>query len=208
MTVLQASNLTLHEVEQKFNLQEVRDGNFFPEWQGELPEIRDAEKQWLNEVKHDFLDLIRYPIHEEIVKMVVLSPLLSLAGFYRQPFYPVADKVIEIEFAESDELIRGRLDILVVQEKLWIVAVESKRKRINADDGLSQLLTYMMDAPQTQKILFGLVTDGQHFDFVKLNRDSPPAYALSDEFSLRRQGNELYSVLAILRKLRRLVTNL
>ena len=78
---IQASELTLHEVKEKFNLQQVADERFFWEWQEDLPEPTDAEKQWLDQVKADFLYLTEYPPHEEIVKMVVLSPLLSLAVF-------------------------------------------------------------------------------------------------------------------------------
>jgi hypothetical protein len=201
MQLLQANSLTLHEVKQKFNLVETRDPAFFPEWQQGLPEISEAETQWLDSVREDFLDLSEYPLHEELVKMVVLSPLLSLAGFYRKPFHPVAEKSIEIELEDTDEIIRGRIDILVLQDVLWIVAVESKRWLIGAEKGLPQLLTYMMTGPDTQSPLFGMVTDGQHFEFVKLQRSSNSQYAISDEFSLRRQRNELYEVLAILKKL-------
>jgi len=83
---IQASELTLHEVKEKFNLQQVADERFFWEWQEDLPEPTDAEKQWLDQVKADFLYLTEYPRHEEMVKMVVLSPLLSLAVFFALPF--------------------------------------------------------------------------------------------------------------------------
>ena len=41
--VIQASKLTLHDVKEKFNLQQVDDELFFQEWQGDLPSVTDAE---------------------------------------------------------------------------------------------------------------------------------------------------------------------
>ena len=71
--VIQASELTLHDVKEKFNLQQVDDELFFQEWQSGLPSMTDSEKEWLDRVKANFLYLAKYPMHEEIVKMVVLS---------------------------------------------------------------------------------------------------------------------------------------
>jgi hypothetical protein len=46
--------------------------------------------------------------------------VLSVAGFYQQPFRPVAEKTIEIEPEDNDEILRGRIDILVLNERLWV----------------------------------------------------------------------------------------
>lgn len=42
--IIPASDLSLHDVKQKFNLQQLWDSQFFLEWQGELPDISDSEK--------------------------------------------------------------------------------------------------------------------------------------------------------------------
>ena len=63
--------------------------------------LSDEEKQALDEVKRDYLHLSAYTILEPIVKMVVLSPLLKLAGFYRPPFYLTAEKEVQITSEES-----------------------------------------------------------------------------------------------------------
>lgn len=76
--VIQASALTLHDVKEKFNLQQVQDQQFFWEWQDDLQQPTDAEKQWLDQVKADFLALEEYPLHEEVVKLVVLVLLTLL----------------------------------------------------------------------------------------------------------------------------------
>lgn len=47
----QASNLTLGDVKERFHLEEIRDSQFFLEWQGNLPELSEAEKHWLDQIQ-------------------------------------------------------------------------------------------------------------------------------------------------------------
>jgi hypothetical protein len=49
--------------------------------------------------------------------------------------------------------------------------------------------------------LFGLVSNGGQFMFIKLMNQMGLQYSLSDEFSLYRQRNELWDVLKILKRL-------
>jgi hypothetical protein len=204
--VIQASELTLHDVKEKFNLQQVEDEQFFWEWQDDLPDLTDAEKQWLDQVKADFISLAEYRPHEEIVKLVVLAPLLSLAGFFRHPFHPEAEVEVRIAAEDEGEIVRGRIDVLVLHRQLWIAVVEAKSKRFSVDEALPQALFYMMGSPNIEKPTFGFATNGSHFIFIKLTKQDTPSYALSDEFALKRRGNELYSVLSVLRRLGEIVT--
>ncbi|BAY62155.1 MULTISPECIES: hypothetical protein [Calothrix] len=50
--------------------------------------------------------------------MVLLSPLLDLAGCYREPFLLATEKSREIAIEDKDEIVRGRIDVLVIQEQL------------------------------------------------------------------------------------------
>ncbi len=84
---IQGREITLAQLIDQFGLQRADNEQFFLEWQQDLPELSDLEKQSLNEVKAEYLHLSRYQILEPVVKMVVLSPLLRLAGFYQPPFY-------------------------------------------------------------------------------------------------------------------------
>ncbi|MEO0540180.1 MAG: hypothetical protein AAFZ80_04845 [Cyanobacteria bacterium P01_A01_bin.105] len=77
------NSLTLAEVKQRLRLEETQAPDFFPEWQQSLPDLSDWEQQWLDKLKTDFLSLEQYPLHEELAKMAMLGPLLSLAGFFR-----------------------------------------------------------------------------------------------------------------------------
>lgn len=49
--------------------------------------------------------------------------------------------------------------------------------------------------------MFGLLTNGRHFMFVKLLKQGQPSYGLSELFTLFRQGNDMHQVTAILRRL-------
>lgn len=83
---IQASDLSLYEVETSLKLQENTDLNFFREWWHDRPELTEAEKQSLDQLKADFHYLSKYAMSEEAVKLVMVSPLLAMAGFYRAPF--------------------------------------------------------------------------------------------------------------------------
>ncbi|MBD3880751.1 restriction endonuclease subunit R [Phormidium tenue FACHB-886] len=198
---ISASSLTLHEIKQKFNLQQSDRPDFFPEWQAPLPELTVEEKGWLDRVKADFLSLAEYPLHEKIVKMAVLSPLLFFAGFFRYPFYPRAEVEVEIAAEDNEEVVKGKIDVLILQEQIWVTVIETKNKQFSLARAIPQALFYMMSSPIVNRPIFGLVTNGSHFTFIKLLKQPIPQYALSDEFSLNRRGNELYDVLGLLKRL-------
>jgi len=202
---IQASSLTLHEVKQRFNLQQVQDSQFFPEWQGLSSDLTAYEQHWLDQAKADFLSLAEYPLHEEIVKIAVLAPVLSIAGLCRAPFVPAAEKQVEISFENEDEVIRGRVDLLVLYRNLWVATIETKPKQADVLTALPQALLYMMASPTNSLPLFGLLTNGNHFIFVKLIKQQTPSYGLSELFTLLRQENDLYRVVGILKHLRELV---
>jgi len=55
---------------------------------------------------------------EEVVKLVVLSPLLKMAGFYSPPFRMRTEAPVQIALEES-KVLRGRIDVLVLQNRFW-----------------------------------------------------------------------------------------
>ncbi len=197
---LYASKLNLYDVESKFNLRFTDNEQFFREWIDDLPEISDQDRQRLDQVKTHYLYLSKRPMLEVVVKMLVLSPLLELAGFYDPPFLVRAEEAIEISVEEDDEIIKGQIDILVVQGKFWIAVIESKLAKFNVMEALPQILTYMVTSPHPEKPVFGLITSGDHSLFVKVTRGETPQYGLSDSFFLFNRGNALYDVLRILKR--------
>ncbi|AHJ26981.1 restriction endonuclease subunit R [Nodularia spumigena CS-584] len=204
---IQAQNVGLAYLEEKFGLQQSKDEVFFPEWWENLPGITDLEKQQLDKIKSHFLRLAKYPpLSEETVKLVVLSPLLNLAGFYDEPFFMRSEQSIEISAEDKGEVIRGRIDVLVIQEQFWLLVIESKRSSFSLLEAIPQALSYMLANPHPEKPVFGCVTSGEDFQFIKLIKQDKPEYALSDKFTLSRRENELYKVLSILKNLSQILS--
>jgi hypothetical protein len=201
-----AQDITINDLKIKFNLQHTDERQFFREWQDNLPEVSESEKQSLERIKTNFLNLIEYPpMLENAVKMVVLSPLLDLAGFYQRPLRISTEKQVEIISEDEGTIIKGKIDVLVLQEQLWILVIEAKKAQFSLEPGIPQALAYMLDHPHPEKPIFGLVTNGSNFIFIKLIKQERLLYALSDEFTLRR-ANDLYIVLKILKQFGHLVS--
>lgn len=200
--VIQAQKLNIIDLKAKFSLTLADDDQFFTEWFDELPEITALEKQVLDRAKVNYLSLVeRREISENMVKMVVVSPLLDLAEFYRLPFDIRDEKSIEVSVEDRDEIVRGRLDILVFKYHFWLLAIESKNAGLSLLNGIPQALAYMLANPYPEQPVFGLVTNGSELIFIKLTKQDTPKYALSEPFTLLRRENDLYRVLSVLKKL-------
>ena len=135
---------------------------------------------------------------------MLLSPLLEAAGFFDPPFRSRFEEPIALEVLSDDPepiVYRGRLDTLVVHDRLWILVIEAKRMSFSLENGLTQLLGSMLAHPVADRPLFGLLTNGSHDRFLKLQKTAQTCqYAKSDEFLLERSG-ELEQVLGILKRL-------
>jgi hypothetical protein len=202
-----ARKIKLHDLKVKFGLQQVQDEAFFTEWLSDQPELSNSDKQALDRIKRNYLYLLEYPVMESIVKMVVLSPLLDLAGFYEPPFRVEGETEIRVSGEDEGEVIQGSIDVLVIRQQLWIVVIEAKNSEFSITKAIPQALTYMLAAPKENKPIFGLVLNGSEFLFLKLLYREVPRYALSDLFSLLNRDNNLYQVLRVLRRLRLLMHN-
>jgi hypothetical protein len=108
---IQAKEITLLDLETTFELQLVEDEQFFREWQDNLPEMTNLEKQQLDRVKASYSNLLKYPpLLENTVKMVVLSPLLDLADFYLSPFHIKSEKSVEVSAEDEGVTVKVLLD--------------------------------------------------------------------------------------------------
>jgi hypothetical protein len=56
-------------------------------------------------------------------------------------------------------------------------------------------------APQSQGTVYGMITSGSSFMFLKLVKGDVPQYGTSNIFDVRNTGNEMYDVLRILKRL-------
>lgn len=201
--VIQAKDITLAELSESFGLERTDDESFFREWQDNLTELNSQEKQVLNEVRNDYLHLSKYPLLEPIVKMVVLSPLLKLAGFYRTPFYLAAEKSIEITSEDEGTIVRGKIDILIFNPQFWVLVIEAKKSDFSTEAAIPQALAYMLANPNVNTT-FGFVTNGLEFQFIKLSRQGEVRYARSYPLSIYR-GDDIYTAVSGLKRLAQLV---
>jgi predicted type IV restriction endonuclease len=204
---LAAEKITLYDLEREFQLQQTEDPTFFPEWQGDLPTLTETEQQRLVRVQAIVSNLERRSVLENTVKLAVVAPLLDLSGLFLPPFYVSTEDSVEIETTDESSVVRGRIDILVLQEQLWVLVIESKRAEFSPKVGIPQVLAYMLAAPNRDIPCYGLVTNGTDFVFLKLVMQEVPRYARSRQFVLG-QDNDLGRVLQILKHLAALIGSL
>jgi len=198
---IQAQDISLEELQENFGLQLTTDEKFFREWQDNLPSLTDEEKSCLARVRSNFFNLVnRRSLLEEGVKMVMLSPLLDLAGFFQPPFSIRTEKSVEISAKDKELIVRGRIDVLVVQQRLWILVIESKSTKFDVMEALPQALAYMLSSLTSDKLKFGFLVNGREFVFVKLQKADIPIYSRSYALSIDRE-NELEQVLAALKSI-------
>ncbi len=197
---ISAEKVTLYDLEQHFSLTWVAEAGFFTEWQTDLPPLTVVEQQRLMRVKSAYDNLARRSMLENTVKLAVVSPLLDLAGLFFPPFYVSTEEEVEIVVADAGLAVRGRLDVLVLQDQFWVLVIESKRAELSLKVGIPQVLAYMLAAPPGQRSLYGLVTNGSNFVFLKLDRQGLPRYGRSREFVLDNH-DDLGTVLQVMKRL-------
>jgi predicted type IV restriction endonuclease len=192
---------TLGDVHTQLGLSRSPAADFFWEWQQDLPPLSTTDQMTLDRTRQRF----RYhreagQVSEGMVNAIVIFPLLEIAGFYDPPFRLRSEQSVKIDTVQADRVLRGRIDFLVVQESFWQVVIESKETTFDIEVGIPQLLTYMMAAPNAKTPLFGMVTNGNSFIFVKLDRQQAQ-YDFSDVYTMLSRANPLYSVLQILQRI-------
>jgi hypothetical protein len=202
VSTIPAGQVTLADLEDRYGLSLTTQENFFAEWCADLPSLSEVEQRSLDRVKANFTSLLKTPpLLENSVKMVMLSPLLDLAGFYQEPFRIASEPSIEVTAMDETEVIRGRIDVLVLQGQLWVLVLESKRSDFAVSMAIPQALACMLGDPDAASPTYGLISNGSEFVFLKVNPGPAARYAHSRLFSLLNPGNELYPVLQILKRL-------
>lgn len=199
--------LSLNDVREKFQLSQTADPQFFTEWFEGLPEITDTEKESLNHLKKRFLYyLADGAITEGTINLIIISPLLELLHLFDPPFKIRGEASIKVELEDEDILLQGRIDALIVQNQFWVVVIEAKRHGFTASLAIPQALAYMMANPHRERPVFGMVTNGEDYVFIKLNQQMGQ-YDLSDKFTLsKRNNNELYKVLQVMKQIAGLIS--
>ncbi|MEH1951834.1 MAG: type I restriction endonuclease [Nostoc sp.] len=198
---------TLEDAENRFGFVRVENEQFFSEWYEGLSEITEAEKASVDVVRRRYLyhraggDLL-----ERTVILLLVSPILALSGFYDPPFRIKAESSVELMLNDGEEILRGRIDVLVLQNQLWVMVLESKKTTLSVWSAVPQALAYMMANPNPSKPVFGMVTNGDDILFVKVTQTNTPQYDLSRVFAPFASARELYAVLQILKRIGQLIS--
>ncbi|HLO48251.1 MAG TPA: restriction endonuclease subunit R [Kamptonema sp.] len=188
---LEASKISLDYVLHLLKLEE-REAATFTDFFS-LEPLTESEQQELLKIRHDFRRyLAAGKISEELIKFLVLSPLMRLTGFFDIPIVLTMEDSIPIQVEDEDTLIKGQLDILAVNQpdaavtatRFWILVVEAKNSAIDPWAGLPQLLIYAFKSLQQQTSVWGLTTNGRNYQFVYLTRGNPCTYQILPELSL------------------------
>ena len=198
--------LTMAAVQQRFGIVPSPDQQFFSEWTSNLPELAPAEIDTLDQIKGRF-DRHRNqgPLAEGTINQLLISPLFTLASLYDEPFFVSTESSLEIELEDQDEILRGRIDTLIIQQQFWVLVIESK-STIAFSIALPQAMTYMMANPHPERPVYGLITNGDEFMFIKMLTQGLPQYDLSNVFSLLIPSrNQLHDILQILKQIRQIM---
>lgn len=192
---------TLAEAEQRFNLSRTEDETFFSEWQTHLPDLSMPEQTALDQIRQRYLyQRSAGQLLEGTVTLLLASPLLTLAGFYDPPFRVRAEASVQLTLDDGEEVLQGRIDVLVLLDQFWVVVLESKKTALSVWAALPQTLAYLMTNPQPEQPSFGMVTNGDDILFVKLVQRQRH-YALSRIFAPFTSSQELSSALRILKRM-------
>ncbi len=73
---------------------------------------------------------------ENSIKLVVLAPLLDLAGFYHKPFRIETETSVDLAMEDEETIVRGRIDVLVLKHRLWLLVIEAKRAEFSLQVGI------------------------------------------------------------------------
>lgn len=125
-------------------------------------------------------------------------------GLCASPFKIRSEQLVKVEIenaGEEETLLEGFIDTLVVQNRLWVVLIESKRYGFSVMQALPQTLAYMMANLNPEIPVFAMISNGEDYIFVKLLQQARQ-YALSNKFTLSNpQRNELYEVIQVFKRI-------
>ncbi|NJN21846.1 MAG: type I restriction endonuclease subunit R [Leptolyngbya sp. RL_3_1] len=177
--------------------------DFFWEWQDNLPVLTPTQQGALDRYRDRYLTYAADGmISEGTVQVIMVSPLLELLGLCDPPRRIQGERYVEVAIENDQQVLRGRIDVLVIQQRLWLAVVEAKHFGFSVLQAIPQTLAYMMGRPQTQATIYGLITTGEDYLFLKLQRSEPAQYALSHKFTLLSDADHgLYQVARILQRL-------
>ena len=190
--VVNANTLTLREVRDRLQLQ-LEFEDYFHDFLT-LDPLAEEERDRLAEIREGWQNYYADgKISEGLVGVLAITPILWASGFVSDPAMRISVEanVETIEIDDDDRVIRGRMDMVVHQREeddqasFCVLVVESKNSAVNTSVGLPQLLTYAGTFLNHQAFVWGLVTNGREFQFVRVE---PGRYREFPLLNLLRPG--------------------
>lgn len=103
-------------------------------------------------------------------------------GLYDPTYKIRSEEPVRVELADSDTVLQGVIDAIVVQQQFWIILIEAKPYGFDVLLAIPQALAYMSGYPEPS-VRYGLVTNGEDYLFIKLDGKTQQ-YGLSRKFTL------------------------
>ena len=193
------SSLSLSDLRETFALTRDRADPFFEQWLTTSEPLTEFEQQALTRLKRNYENISETNPLEEVVKLVVVAPLLDLAGFYQSPFSIRAEVSTKLIATDSGQTFTGSIDVLVVKQRLWVLVIESKQSRFDVTVGIPQALSYLLSPSAVQvsegSDRFGMVTNGREAVFLKLMLQPSPMYVQSRIYQVIDAEGDLTEIL-------------
>ncbi|MDY7014157.1 MAG: type I restriction endonuclease subunit R, partial [Cyanobacteriota bacterium] len=105
-TIAISEKTTLKYLRENLGLERTNEADFFQEWQGEQSSPSDTEKQTLTRIRDRYFhQLDEGMMLENGVKMMIVSPLLELAGFYDPPFRTRFEPPVDVAIDTGEEIL-------------------------------------------------------------------------------------------------------
>jgi hypothetical protein len=194
---VEASSLSLNDVHRFLKLQELSNGSFADFLN--LEPLTEFEQQDLLRIRNDFHRYLTLgKISEGLVKFLTIAPLMRSSGFYDVPIRLTMEDSIAIAVEDEDKRITGRMDILAINSPqtntappFWVLVIETKNSAIDVGEGLPQLLTYAFKSLEEQPSVWGLVANGQRYQFVYLRREQQKTYQLMPLLNLNESQDAI-----------------
>lgn len=119
---------SLSVLQTRCNLHQAIDEQFFREWMENLPELNQQEQAGINLIKQRYdYHRVDGPLLEGTINLIVVSPLLELAGFLDPPFRIRSPYGVALKIDDPDEIIRGFIWQLITHKRLNFFCLQKRK---------------------------------------------------------------------------------
>jgi len=189
------NTLSLSEVCTRVGLVYDESDRYFADWLTTAPAISEQERHILNQLRRSYETRLKSNTLRDITMLVLIAPLLKLAGYYDGQVSIHKESLPPSHWTEDGIDYSRRVDVVVVQQHLWVLMVKSTPSRLDVTQTIPFALDYLLTQPDTTAPRFGMVTNGREVLFLKLQPQQPPTYSQSRVYQLVDRLEDLPQIL-------------